>query len=135
MGQVRSSTGGRVATSIAGGIIAAPPPAYLVGKIVEKWGVLDPLADQIGGWLKVHVPPSACCRRWRTSRVGRRESDGLYVLIDPSFWESNTLSRPELLNVMGSGRTEPIDESGTDDQFQGIMVNRSEVERVWPHEG
>jgi hypothetical protein len=37
----------------------AAPFSYVVGKIVEKWGILDPLADQIGEWLRINVPPAA----------------------------------------------------------------------------
>lgn len=65
---------------------------------------------------------------------GRSEPDGLYVRIDPSFWASNTLDRTELFSVWGRGRSEPMGEDEADDPFHGIMVNRFEVEKVWPHE-
>lgn len=66
---------------------------------------------------------------------GRRESDDLYVLIDQSFWERNTLDMEALIGFMADARTVQIAGDEDDEQFHGIMVNRSEVERVWPHEG
>jgi hypothetical protein len=66
---------------------------------------------------------------------GKRDSDGLYVLIDPAFWESNRLRREALISLMPRGETEPIGDNDTGERYHAIMVNRAEVERVWPHEG
>jgi len=49
---------GRATTSIVGGIIAAPA-SYIVQRALGAWGVLDPLSDWLGKWLKLNVSPEA----------------------------------------------------------------------------
>lgn len=46
-----------VVKSIAGAAIGAPV-AYFLKKSFEAWGILDPLAETFGNWLKVHVSPA-----------------------------------------------------------------------------
>jgi hypothetical protein len=65
---------------------------------------------------------------------GMRQDDGLYQLIEPSFWESNTVDRAALFAFMGAGAsTQALNGDETGEEFSGIMVNRAEVEGVWPH--
>jgi len=66
---------------------------------------------------------------------GRRERGGLFEQIQPSFWEANTLDADALFSFLPYGRTEPLGDEETDEWFCEIMVNRAEVERVWPHAG
>ena len=57
MGQLGTSAHGRIATSI----ITAPFAgilSYFAGRIVSVWGILDPVADKVGHWLKIHVTAS-----------------------------------------------------------------------------
>jgi hypothetical protein len=58
MEQAGSTTAGRIGTTVIGAVAAAPI-SYVVGRAVEKWGVLDPTADVVGSWLKINVPPGA----------------------------------------------------------------------------
>ena len=66
---------------------------------------------------------------------GKRESDGLYQLIDPAFWKSNTIDPDALVSLMPLARTVRTGRGKSDEQFHDIMVNRADVESVWPHEG
>jgi hypothetical protein len=66
---------------------------------------------------------------------GKRDSTDLFELIDPSFWLSSTLEPASLISMMSVARTQCFDGAVTVEQFHDIMVNRFEVERVWPHAG
>lgn len=41
------------------GAVVTGPLSYLTGKIAESWGILDPAAAAIGGWLKINVSSEA----------------------------------------------------------------------------
>lgn len=251
---------GRVAITAVGLILSAPA-SYVLQRALGAWGVLDPLSDGLGKWLKIHIPPATAgwtlaliivfaiyglllWRVWKrpkhihhvdpapeTMRMGdhveaevipehhrrpsaavepmhhlnpviasarsylsgardtglavalgyaltgnwgvsvgegiilsrkgvraierplvrfrtaakegelrvwgKRESTGLYEKIDPGFWESNTVDPSTLISLMLSARTVSVRGRGVDpdEQFHDIMVNRAEVERVWPHAG
>lgn len=66
---------------------------------------------------------------------GRREPEGLIELIDCEFWEDNTIDKRSFRNVFSPSSTTPFEGVEKNERFYGIMVNRSEVERVWPHAG
>jgi hypothetical protein len=66
---------------------------------------------------------------------GRRTTGGLFELIEPSFWEDNTLNSEALISFMGQAKTIPFEGVETEERFYGLMVNRAEVERIWPHAG
>lgn len=66
---------------------------------------------------------------------GRRELGGLYELIEPGFWSDNTVDLAALRSFMGHAQTVPFEGVTTDRRFYNIMVNRAEVEGVWPHAG
>jgi hypothetical protein len=96
MGQLGSDRTGRVATTVVGGVIAAPF-SYMFGKIIEKWGILDPLADQIGEWLKVHVPAEAVS--WT---VGLLVFAALYGFLLWKVWRPRHIHHGELSITAGS---------------------------------
>jgi hypothetical protein len=64
---------------------------------------------------------------------GKRERHALYERIEPSFWVDHGLDLQSIL--LGESRTEPKTNAATAERFYDIMVNRSEVERCWPHDG
>jgi hypothetical protein len=70
-------------------------------------------------------------------RVWGRRGDphGLIELIDREFWKDNTLDEQPLRAILGTARTIPFEGVEKDERFYGIMVNRNEIERLWPHAG
>jgi hypothetical protein len=66
---------------------------------------------------------------------GRRQPNGLFELIEPGFWEDNTLDDVSLRALFSQARTVPFEDAKTEGRFYDIMVNRTEVERTWPHAG
>lgn len=66
---------------------------------------------------------------------GRRGPDGLFEAISPSFWEANAIEAEPLISFLPQARTAYVGGGESEDQFYDIMVNRAEVEAVWPHEG
>lgn len=66
--------------SIVGAVIAAPF-AYVLKGALEAWGVLNPVAEALGGWLKVHVPPATA--GWTMAVL---ISGGLYALLLWKVW-------------------------------------------------
>ena len=69
---------------------------------------------------------------------GKNAETGLYERIDPAFWEYNAIDPDALISLMPVARTVSVrgEYGGADDiQFYDIMLNRAEVERVWPHAG
>jgi hypothetical protein len=49
---------GRVSVTVVATILTAPG-SYVVQRALSAWGVLDPLSDAVGKWLKLHVSPEA----------------------------------------------------------------------------
>lgn len=47
-----------VAKSIGGALVTGPL-SYFFGTVAESWGILDPAAKALGGWLKTTVSPEA----------------------------------------------------------------------------
>jgi hypothetical protein len=33
--------------------------SYIISRVLAAWGIFDPIADVLGGWLKMHISPSA----------------------------------------------------------------------------
>lgn len=66
---------------------------------------------------------------------GRRQPNGLIEEIKQDFWGDNTIDETAIRALFGQSRTIPFEDAKTAGRFYGIMVNRAEVERVWPHAG
>jgi hypothetical protein len=64
---------------------------------------------------------------------GMNPDSGLYQLIEASFWRSNTLDRAAIFAFMSANESTRSLNAETQQAFSGIMVNRAEVEGVWPH--
>ena len=65
---------------------------------------------------------------------GRRTPNGLFQAIESAFWERNTVDISTIITLFQQSRTRPLS-SGDSDEFYDLQLNRTEVERVWRHEG
>lgn len=62
---------------------------------------------------------------------GKRTPHGIWVKIDPEFWEHH---QPEWFDLLKSiARTEPTTHGASSERFVDLMVSQTEFEKEWPH--
>jgi hypothetical protein len=78
-----------------------PIPSAIVGlvtsKVLEKWGVLSPFSEWLGGWLKMHVSPSQAA--WTVAGVVTLAAYAVLLLI---VWRHHRIPK-----VVGADRAIP----------------------------
>jgi len=64
---------------------------------------------------------------------GCKDSSSGHELIDTSFWHFNAIDRKNILfSDMGTGRTIRIDRSFHGPNYEGLLIDRHDLEELWP---